>query len=132
MNQRQFIPHPPVKMSDSVTFHGTGNLEVGNFDSLRIDKTTKNHQRWLLHKSRKNVPDLETHIFSNGLLIEKLERVAHAASTGATHVTDTAFKTFTDECKQQMMNPRSDSAQALDRLEYFLYIFTDICLTITY
>lgn len=108
-----------VVMSDAVVFQGTGSLQVGNFDSLRVDKTTKQHQRWLLHKSRKNVPDLQTYIFANGILLEKLEKLSISAVNGLQNVMDSTYQQVVTECEIQMKNARSDTAHAIDRYTCF-------------
>ena len=55
-------------------------------------------------------------LFQNGLLIEKLERLAQACVHNLKHVMESEWKPVVEECELQMKNnARSDSAVAIDR-----------------
>ncbi|XP_039255043.2 uncharacterized protein LOC120331929 [Styela clava] len=99
-----------------VQFHGTGSLTTGSGDQLYIDKTTKNWRRWVYHKQHKKIPDLCVDNYGNRRLIEKIESTGIAISSDYKHLAAEQFQHAMKEASIQLENPRSDSADALDRL----------------
>ena len=110
-------PIPGVRLSKALQFVGSNTLTTGdcNEDALLVDKTTKEWRRWVYYKSKKKIPNLSTNVFGNKLFIEKLERASIAVAEGHRNLADEYFRLAMDETTKQFINPRSDSAEALDR-----------------
>ena len=113
----QLEPIPGVRLTKALQFIGSNTLTPGGCDEdeLLVDKTTKEWRRWVYYKSKKNIPQLSTNAFGNKLLIEKLERACMAMAERRHNLADDYFKLAMDETIKQFVNPRSDSAEALDR-----------------
>lgn len=121
--KREICPIPGVKISGAVQFQGTGNLNTGcDGDALYLDKTTKNWRRWVYFKCKKQIPDLCTNVYGNKLFIESIERAAIATDQQHKSIADELFQKAMKNTEDQFANPRSDSAEALDRFVSSRYL----------
>jgi len=66
-------------------------------------------------KCKKRIPNLCTDLYGNKLLIEKIERAALALSERCRFAGEELYVRAIHEAEVQLANPRSDSAEALDR-----------------
>ena len=114
-------PIPGVRLSKAVQFVSANTLSSGVCDELLIDKSTRNWRRWIYYKSKKSIPDLCTNVFGNKILIEKIERACLAIREGHRNIGEDYFIDAMNETVAQLGNPRSDSAEALDRYLALLY-----------
>jgi len=110
-------PMPGVRLTKALQFVGSNTLTPGgcNEDELLVDKTTREWRRWVYYKSKKKIPNLSANLFGNKLLIERLERASIAMAEGHRNLADEYFRYAMEETTKQFINPRSDSAEALDR-----------------
>ena len=108
-------PIPGVKISKAVEFVGNNVLSSGSFDQLYEDKTSRSWRTWLYFKSKKKIPEISTNAYGNQALIELLEKAAISEAAGHRNVSEEYFIKAMEETTKQFGNPRSDSAEALDR-----------------